>query len=182
VQLAAARALADLRALVLGDHPLKLAQQLILGRAGALAAAREDDLDARAGELLEPQHLVGVAAREPVRGVAEQHLERSLGGVVAQPLQRRPDRRRAGEPLVTEHQLLGDEQAALDGELTQPGELTLNRPLLALALGGHPWACRGGAAVRAPRTHETSALSPVSQPPRWRRSIADSGRCDEPRS
>jgi hypothetical protein len=33
MQLPAAAALGDLRPLVLGDHPLELAQQLILGRA-----------------------------------------------------------------------------------------------------------------------------------------------------
>jgi hypothetical protein len=138
VQLPAPGALADLRALVLGDHPLKLSEQLVLGRARPLAATREHDLDTGPGELLEQQHLVGVAAREPIRRVAQQHLKRALGGTVAQPLERRPDQRRAGEPLIAEHQLLGDRQATLGRELTQPGELTEDRPLLALTLRGHP--------------------------------------------
>jgi hypothetical protein len=71
VQLPAPGALADLRPLILGDHPLELAQQLVLRRASLFAAAREHDLHARAGELLEQKHLVGVAAGEPIGRVAE---------------------------------------------------------------------------------------------------------------
>ena len=101
VQLPAPGALPDLRALVLGDHPSELAQQLILRRAAPLGLLREADLHAGAGELFEQQHLVGVAAREPVGRVAQQHLERTLRGTVAQPLQRRDaeaSRRRTPRP------------------------------------------------------------------------------------
>ncbi len=78
MQLPAATALSDLRPLVLGDHPLELAQQLILRRAGPLGLLREDDLDPRPLELLEQQHLVCVPAREPIRRVTQQHLEPAL--------------------------------------------------------------------------------------------------------
>lgn len=132
VQLAAPGTLADLRALVLGDHSLELSQ-LVLRRAGVLAAAGEDDLHAGPGELLEHQHLVGVAAREPIRGVAQQHLARPFGGAVAQPLQRRPGEPRAREPLVLEHEIVEEQQPALGGELTQPDGLALDRLVLALA-------------------------------------------------
>src|SRR5215208_504798 len=138
VQLPAAGALADLRALVLGDHPLELAQQLVLGRAAALGLLGEADLDAGALELFEQQHLVGVAAREAVGRVTEQHLEAALGGAVAQTLERRPGQRRTGEPFVLEHQVLRDQQPALGGKLTQPDGLALDRLVLALALRGHP--------------------------------------------
>ena len=53
VKLAAAAALSDLRALVLGDHPLELAEQLILRGAGPLGLLGEDHLDPGALELLE---------------------------------------------------------------------------------------------------------------------------------
>lgn len=56
--------------------------------------------------------------------------------------------------------LLGDRH----GHLTQPARL----------------ARRGGAASGNSRTHDTSALSPVTPAPTG--SISDSGRCDEPRS
>jgi hypothetical protein len=137
VQLPAPGALPDLRPFVLRDHPLKLAQQLVLGRAGALALAGENDLDAGALELLQQQHLIGVAAREPVRAMAEHDLKATLGGTVAQALERRPQQRRAGEAFVQELELDRDDQAAILRELTQPGDLALDRALLALALRGH---------------------------------------------
>jgi hypothetical protein len=59
VRLPAPGALGDLRALVLGDHPLELAQQLVLGRAAALRLLRETHLNADARKLFEQQHLVG---------------------------------------------------------------------------------------------------------------------------
>ena len=138
VQLPASGSLADLRALVLGDHPLELAQQLILGTRAPLGLLREAHLHTDASELFEQQHLVGVAAREPVRRVAQQHLERALRRAVAQPLKRRPLKRRAGEPLVLEDKILRQQQPALGRELTQPDGLALDRLVLALALRGHP--------------------------------------------
>jgi hypothetical protein len=108
-----AHALGDLSALVFGDHPLELAQQLLLGRARALGLAGEHDLHPRPAQLLEQQHLVGVAAGEPVGRVA-QH--------------------RAREALVAEDKLLGDEQAAVASQLTQLADLALDGPLAALAI------------------------------------------------
>ena len=83
MQLPAPATLSDLRTLVLGDHPLELAQQLILRRARPLGLLGEDDLDPAARELLEQQHLVGVAPRQPVGRVAEHHLEAPLERAVA---------------------------------------------------------------------------------------------------
>jgi hypothetical protein len=138
VQLSAAAALSDLRALILGDHPLELAQQLILGRAGPLRLLREHDLDPGARELLEQQHLVRIAAREPVRRMTQHHLEAPIERPIAKPLQRRAVQVRTREPVVLEDQLLRNDQPALLGQLTQRGGLTRDRLLLALALGGHP--------------------------------------------
>ena len=87
MQLPAAAALGDLRALVLGDHPLELAQQLVLRRTRALGLFGEHDLEPAARELLEQQHLVGVSAREPVRRMTQHHLEAPLECAVAKPLQ-----------------------------------------------------------------------------------------------
>src|SRR5687767_10926568 len=111
MQLPATAPLGDLRALVLGDHPPELAQQLVLRRAGPLGLLGEHDLDPAAGELLEQQHLVGVAAREPVRRMAEDDLEASLERAVAKPLQRRAPQADAREPVVLEDELLRDEQS-----------------------------------------------------------------------
>jgi len=138
VRLAAPRALGDLRALVLGDHSLELAQQLVLRGPRALGLLGEDDLDAGARELLQQQHLVGVAARQAIGRVAEQNVEAAVGGAVAQPLKRRPGQRRAGEPLILEDQIIDNDQASRGGQITQPGGLALDRLLHPLALGGHP--------------------------------------------
>ena len=146
VQLAAAGALADLCPLILSNHPLELAQQLVLGCAAPLGLLGEAHLHAGASELLEQQHLVGVATREAIGRVAEQHFEAALRGAVAQTLERRTLKRRAGEPVVLEHQILRDQQPARGGELTQSDGLALNRLVLALALGGHSGVDRGHAA------------------------------------
>ena len=138
MQLAAATALGDLRPLVLGDHPLELAQQLILRGAGPLGLLREDHLDPRPLELLEQQHLIRVAAREPVRRVTQQHLEPALDRQIAQPLQRRAAQHRARDALILEHQILADQQPAPGGELTQRGGLACDRLLATLTIRGHP--------------------------------------------
>jgi hypothetical protein len=134
VQPPAAHPLGDLGALVLGDHPLELAQKLVLGRAGALGLAGEDDLHPHTLKLLEQQHLIGIAAGEPVGRVAQQYLEGALRRAVAQPLERRAGEHGAREALVAEHELLGDEQAATRRQLTQPADLALDGPLVPLAI------------------------------------------------
>ena len=101
MQLPAATPLGDLRALVLGDHPLELAQQLVLRGARSLGLLGEHDLDPAARELLQQQHLVGVAAREPVRRMTQHDLEAPVERPVAKPLQRRAaasSRRRTRRP------------------------------------------------------------------------------------
>jgi len=88
-----------------------------------LGLLREAHLHTGASELFEQLHPVGLAARETIGRVAEQHLERSLASAVAQPLRRRACERRAREPLVLEHEILNDQQPALSGRLTQPDGL-----------------------------------------------------------
>ena len=159
MQLAATAALRDLRALVLGDHPLKLAQQLVLGRPGALGLLGEDDLHAGALELFEQQHLIGVAAREAVRCVAQQHLERALDSAIAQPLKRRAPKRRARNALVLENEVLWHQQTARVGQLTQRGGLAVDRLLPTLALGGHPGVDRRHPARRLVRRRDRAAAA-----------------------
>ncbi len=134
MQLPATTALGDLRPLILGDHPLELTQQLILRGARALWLLREHDLDTRALELLQQQHLVGVTAREPVRRMTQQHLEAALDSDVAQPLQRRTAQHRARDAVILEHQIICDQQPARGSQLTQRGGLALNRLLATLAI------------------------------------------------
>ena len=138
VQLSATCSLGDLGPLVLGDHALELAQQLVLGRPAALGLLGEADLHAGALELLQQHHLVGVAAGKAVRGVTEHHLEGPLGRPVTQTLKGRALEAGARDPVIAEDELLGDQQAARVGQLTQPCDLTVDRLLLALAIGGDP--------------------------------------------
>ena len=60
-----------------------------------------------AGELLDQQRLAGELAGQPVRGIAQHHIDAALGGQVTQRLQGRADQRRPGMTLVLEHPLLG---------------------------------------------------------------------------
>ena len=134
MQLTTTTPLGDLRPLILGDHPLELAQQLILQGAGPLGLLGEDHLDPRPLELLQQQHLIRVPPREPVRRMTQQHLEPALDHQVTQPLQLRAAQHRARDALVLEHQIFGDKQPAPVGELTQRGRLTPDRLLATLTV------------------------------------------------
>jgi hypothetical protein len=72
----------------LGDHPLDLQQQVVLGRA-ADRVVEEDDLGADAPELLHEQHLMGMAAGQPVGGVDVETVDAARRRGIAQTLQRR---------------------------------------------------------------------------------------------
>ena len=83
----------DLSAFVLGDHALKLHQQLILG-GGARRGVEEASLDSVTSEFLDQQHLVGVLPAQPIRTVNEHDLDVARGRQVAYPFQSRPFERR----------------------------------------------------------------------------------------
>ena len=77
---------------------------------GRVAARALDELHpgARAAELLDQQGLVGELAGQPVRRVAQHHVDPDPDDQVAQPLQGRADQRGAGVALVLEHPIVGD--------------------------------------------------------------------------
>ena len=81
MRLAPSGALGDLGSLVLGDHPLELDHQLVLGRPGS-RPLHEPDLGAGPGELVDEKGLVGVAPGQAVGRVAEDDVDGSLGGEV----------------------------------------------------------------------------------------------------
>ncbi|MCM8738663.1 hypothetical protein M5E06_31635 [Azospirillum sp. A1-3] len=68
VPTAASATFQDLGALVLGDHPLDLEQEVVFGT-GADGMVDEDDLGTGPAELLDEKDLIGVTTREPVRGM-----------------------------------------------------------------------------------------------------------------
>jgi hypothetical protein len=73
-QLAAAEALAQDGALILGDGALDLQQELVVGVVGD-GPLDEDDRAAGAAQFFEDEHLVGVLARESVGGEDGDQLE-----------------------------------------------------------------------------------------------------------
>jgi hypothetical protein len=101
VALAAAAPLEDLGALVLGHHALDLQEQVVLRRHPD-RAVEEHDLGAAAAELVEQQHLVGVAAGQAIGRVDVYPVDGAGGDEVAQPLEPRADERGAAVALVDE--------------------------------------------------------------------------------
>ena len=102
VELPAPVALGDLRPLVLGDHALHLGQQPRLGVIVDRGSVGEVHLAAEPVELVEHEHLVGVGAREPVRGQAPDRVDRAGLGCVAQRVQPGAVQPRAGVAVVGE--------------------------------------------------------------------------------
>jgi hypothetical protein len=111
LKLAAAEALAEEGALVLGDGALDLEQELVVGvvRDGVVD---EEDLAGGLAQLLQQEHLVGVAAREAVRAVHGDDGEGAFPRGVAEAIQCGPIEARAGVALVGED-VLGPERVAL---------------------------------------------------------------------
>ena len=136
VQLAAAVALGDLRALVFGDHALDLDQQLGLRVIAGRRTVEEADRHAEALELFEDQHLVGVGAREAIRAQAQDGVQRAGLGRVAQAVQRGAVQPRARVAVVDE--LGNDALAPVVCRRAQQLQLRADRAALLLALGRDP--------------------------------------------
>jgi hypothetical protein len=132
--LATARALQDLRPLVLGDHALELNQQLILG-ARALRCLHKEGLDTVASELFDQQDLVRVFAAQSIRRIGKYDLNVTLGSEIAHPLESRPLERGSAKAFVFEYPLPGHLQLVALRELDQRRRLARNGAFLALLLG-----------------------------------------------
>src|SRR5215204_6831866 len=87
--LAASATFQDLGPLVLGHHALNLQQQIVLRRE-ADRSIEKDDLDPSPVELVDQQHLIGVAPRQSVGGVDVQAIEVAGRNGIAQTLERGP--------------------------------------------------------------------------------------------
>jgi hypothetical protein len=140
--LAAAGTLQDLRALVLGDHPLELHQELVL-RCGRLRRLDEHRLDAVAGELLGQQHLIGILAAQTIRCVDQHRLDVPLGRKVADPFQAGPYQVGAAVARVLEDPILRHLEPLSTGELLECRRLAGNRVGLLLLVRGHSGVDRG---------------------------------------
>ena len=100
--------------------------------------AEEDDLDVAAGELLEDQDLVGILAGEAIRVLDVESVEGAGGGLVAEPLQARPQEDGPADAVVDEPQLRVAVQAVVADAAVERLELAGDRALLGLPLGGDP--------------------------------------------
>src|SRR5215208_8086831 len=107
VALSAPTALEHLGPLVFGEHALELQQQAIL-RGVSDRAIEEDHLRAGAGELLQQQHLMRVAAGEAIRGMDVDDIDRRQGHEVTQALQGRSDQTGTAVAVVDEQHVLAD--------------------------------------------------------------------------
>ena len=137
MELAATVALHQPCALVLRDHPLDLREQGLLGRLPA-RAEQEHDPHPSGRELLEQQHLIGVAASETVGAVDVDQVDRALRDPIAQPLQARSHERRAAEPVV-KVEVVGRHPMTVGGSTLLEGrDLAVDRGALGLLRRRYP--------------------------------------------
>src|SRR3954464_805234 len=134
LQLAAAEALAEDGALVLGDGALDLQQELVVGVVRD-RALQEHHFGAGAAELLQEQDLVGVLARQPVRGQHGDDPDGAVAHGVAQRVQAGSVEPAAAVALVAEDVLVGEGVAVVGDPGAQGGELAVDGLLALLALG-----------------------------------------------
>src|SRR3954447_17180524 len=137
VLLAAAAPFRDLGPLVFGDHALDLDQE-VLRRVGAVGVAEEHDLDPATGEFFEDQDLICIFARETIRVLDVETVEGPGGGLVAEPLQPRAEEQGPADAVVDEPQLGVAAQPVVEDASVERLELTRDRVLLGLPLGGDP--------------------------------------------
>ena len=137
LELAAAEALAQERALVFGDGALDLKQELVTGIVGD-AVVEEGHLAAGATELLQDQSLIGVLARQPVGCQHGDDVDLGIADGVAQGVEPRTIEPRAAIALVAEDVLGPEFVAGSFRPGAQDRDLAVDRLLALLPLGGDP--------------------------------------------
>ena len=101
VLFATAASFHDLGPLVLRHDPLHLQEQVVFG-ALAERPVQEHDLDTRATPLVDQQDLVRVITCEPVRRMHVDAIDRSCSGKIAQPIERRTNKRGPAVTVIDE--------------------------------------------------------------------------------
>jgi hypothetical protein len=134
LQLAAAEALAQHGALVLGDGALDLQQQLVI-RVIRDRVLQERHLAARPAELLEQQDLIGVAPRQTVGAQHRDEVDSAVADRVAQGVEAGSVEPGATVALVTEDVLLRELVPSSRSPAPQGSELAVDGLLAFLALG-----------------------------------------------
>jgi hypothetical protein len=137
MELSATTAFEDLRAFVLCDHALHLDEQLIL-RGLAAGPVHEDDTRLCLPEFVEQDHLIGVSAREPIRAVHIEHIDRTFVDAIAESFEGRSHQRRSAEAVIKVDVRRKHRVPVGLRTLLQLGDLTLHRRLLHLLLRRNP--------------------------------------------
>ena len=97
--LAAPGTLQNLRALVFRDHPLELDEEMIFGGLHR-RRLQEHGFDALAGEFLDEQNLMGIAAAQTVRAMDQDGFDAALRSEVPDPLEPRAFENGAGKAVI----------------------------------------------------------------------------------
>jgi hypothetical protein len=161
LQLAAAEALAQHRALVFGDGALDLQQELVV-RVVRDRVVQERHLAAGPAELLQEQDLVGVAPRQ---AIGAQHRDEPDGAVadgVAQRVEAGSVEAATAVALVAEDVLLRKLVSLSPDPVPKGGELAVDGLLAFLALGrdaGIEGGAHGGLASACGRRRAGGGLS-----------------------
>jgi len=137
MELAAAVAFDNLGPLVLGHHALDLEQQIVFGTAPEFPI-QEDHLHTEAGQFIDEQHLIGVFARQAVRGMHIEPVHRTGGRQITEALQGRPHQGRATVPIVQKRHRLGEREPVGRDALAQRSDLTGNGVGFGLTIRRHP--------------------------------------------
>ena len=136
LQLAAAKALAQHRPLVLGDGALDLQQELVVGVVRD-RVVQEHHLAAGAAELLQEQHLVGILAGQAVRAEYGEDVDRGVADSVPQGVEPGAVETGAARALVAKNVLVGQLMPLLASPGAQRLKLAVDGLLASLALGRH---------------------------------------------
>jgi hypothetical protein len=135
LELAAPEAFTEQRALVLGDGALDLKQELVARIVGD-GAVEELDRAPHPAELLQQEHLVGVAPGQPVGSENGDDIDLAVAHRVAQGVQAGSVEARAAVSLIEEHMGVGQVVVRGVGPGAQGVELAVDGLLAFLALGG----------------------------------------------
>src|SRR5215470_10898067 len=160
---ASTRALQNLGAFVLRNHPLELHEQFILGRRPAWCAHKQG-LDTGAGKLLDQQNLVRVSSAQAVGCVDKDSLDQAFGGKIAHTFKARADQARPAISVVLENPFSRYLELLLAGERDQRRRLACNRVLFPLFVGRYTSVDRSDLHRLSPSSSRHRQFGPDPEP------------------